>query len=246
MKALILAAGHGTRLGPLTREIPKCLLPIHGVPVLQIWLDLCAAHGITEVIVNAHAHVDAVRDFVRNYRGRVSVSLFEETELLGSAGTLRENRARFSKEPYFWICYGDVLTSMNLGKMLERHLQMGQDATIGLHRVPNPGACGIVTLDSSGIVRDFTEKPAQPQSDLAFSGVMIGTPAILGDIPGSTPSDIGFHLLPRLLGRMAGYMVSDFLVDIGTIETYNRAQQHWPGIPLEQQGQRIGTVGAPC
>jgi mannose-1-phosphate guanylyltransferase len=229
MKALILAAGHGTRMGQLTKKSPKCLLPVRGMPLLQIWLDLCAAHGITEVVVNAHAHSRAVHEFARNYRGEVSVSVFDEAHLLGSAGTLAANRARFECEPFFWIFYGDVLTSASLGRMLAFHLQRGQDATLGLYRVGNPRACGIVGLDTAGIVRDFQEKPQDPRSDLAFSGLMIGTPAIFEAIPPATPCDIGFHVLPRLVDRMAGYEISDYLVDIGTPDAYQLAQQRWPG-----------------
>lgn len=247
MKALILAAGHGTRLGTLTKSVPKCLLPICGVPMLQIWLDLCEAHGITEVIVNAHAHAPVVREFVNEYRGAVSVSLFEERELLGSAGTLAANCHRFQHDSSFWIIYGDVLTSMNLEKMLEFHLQMEQAATLGLCQTPNPRSCGIVTLDNAGIVRHFAEKPAHPQSDLAFAGVMICTPAILADIPRKHPCDIGFDLLPRLLGRMAGYKVNDYLLDIGTSESYSRAQRQWPSVAASAANTpQLGVVEAPC
>ncbi len=247
MKALILAAGHGTRLRPFTGDTPKCLLPIRGVPMLQIWLDLCAKHGIGEVMINAHANIAAIRAFVEQYRGPVSVDIFEEKELLGSAGTLRENRHIFENEPLFWVLYGDVLTSADLGNMLGFHRCAKTQATLGLRPAPNPRACGIATLDQTGIVREFAEKPLQPNGNLAFSGIMIGTPGLLNEIPVKPVCDIGFDLLPRLVGRMAGYRISEYLVDIGTIESYEEAQRCWPGLtPLEPQHLRCEVAVTPC
>jgi len=91
MKAFLLAAGKGTRLKPLTESVPKCLLPFHGVPLLSIWLELCRRHGIGEVLINVHAHPDAIRGFVANNHHDVQVRLFEEPTLLGSAGTVAAN-----------------------------------------------------------------------------------------------------------------------------------------------------------
>src|SRR5580704_11571365 len=92
MKAFILAAGNGTRLRPVTDKIPKCLAPICGVPLLELWLNNCKAAGITEVLLNAHAHTEAVRSYVAKQKTGVTVRISEEPQLLGSAGTLAENR----------------------------------------------------------------------------------------------------------------------------------------------------------
>src|SRR5579862_5033107 len=91
LKAFLLAAGNGTRLRPLTETIPKCLLPIRGVPILRIWLDVCDRYGIKDVLINAHAHVGAIRDFL-SQQSIAKVRVVEEQELLGSAGTLANNR----------------------------------------------------------------------------------------------------------------------------------------------------------
>jgi mannose-1-phosphate guanylyltransferase len=215
--------------------------------MLQIWLDLCAKHGISEVVVNAHAKAGAVRAFAERYCGPVSVSIFEERELLGSAGTLRENRYTFENEPLFWVMYGDVLTSVNLDEMLAFHQRARTLATLGLYKVANPLACGIVTLDQADIVREFTEKPLEPNGNLAFSGVMIGTPDLLNEIPIKPVCDIGFDLLPKLVGRMAGYRIREYLVDIGTIEIYEAAQRCWPGlVQMNSREQRCADGAAPC
>src|SRR5579864_841352 len=94
MKAFLLAAGHGTRLRPITDHVPKCLVPIRGIPMLAIWLTLCKKLGIKEVLINLHAHANAVRTFLREVAdGDVGVKVAQETRLLGSAGTLRANRS---------------------------------------------------------------------------------------------------------------------------------------------------------
>ena len=231
MKAFLLAAGHGTRLRPLTDRIPKCLVPIRGVPMLGIWLELCLEHGINEVLINLHSHVDQVRQYLDGKsRGGVSVRISEEATLLGSAGTLAANRDWVAEEDDFWILFADVLTTANLAHMLAFHRARGLLATLGLYQVPDPSRCGIAKLDAAGIIREFAEKPTVPQSSLAFSGLMLAAPAILDLIPSHLPADIGFQLLPQLVGRMAGYMINGYLIDIGTMENYQAAQQNWPGL----------------
>src|SRR5438270_5926541 len=112
MKAFLLAAGNGTRLRPLTDSLPKCLLPIWGVPLLKIWLNNCKAAGITDVLVNAHAQSESIRGFVAEQRSGVKVRIAEEQELLGSAGTVAENRDFIAGEKAFFVLYGDVLTNI--------------------------------------------------------------------------------------------------------------------------------------
>ena len=231
MKAFILAAGHGTRLRPLTDSLPKCLVPIRGVPMLQIWLDICAAYGIDEVLINVHSHADHVRDFLdRTQSGRVRVSISEETQLLGSAGTLRANKSWVEQERSFWVFYGDVLTSARLNEMVEVHSRKALTATLAVSSVNDPKRCGIVSVDENDVITDFIETPIAPRSNLAFSGLMLCSPDIFNRIPDQAPVDIGYHVLPRLIGSMAAYRVHDYLVDIGTLETYNDAQLNWPGV----------------
>jgi mannose-1-phosphate guanylyltransferase len=228
MKAFILAAGHGTRLKPLTDTVPKCLLPIQGVPILGIWLDLCRKYGISEVLVNTHAHSATIKRYLeKNSRG-LDVCVTEEATLLGSAGTLLANRSWVASEEFFWVFYGDVLTNADLARMLKFHREHGLLATVGVYEVPNPQDCGIVTVDQRGIVCEFVEKPLKPSSNLAFSGLLIATPSVLDLIPRQTPADIGFDLLPKLVGRTAAYPIADPLLDIGTPETYRAAQHCWP------------------
>jgi mannose-1-phosphate guanylyltransferase len=231
VKAFLLAAGHGTRLRPLTDTTPKCLLPIRGTPMLEIWLRICRRYQIREVLLNLHSHANKVRDFLDSCRNpELHVHLVEEEALLGSAGTLLANRAWVAKEQCFWIFYADVLTAVDLTAMLASHHAVAPIATLGVYPVPDPARCGIVTLSRDGKVEKFVEKPSHPQSNLAFSGLMLGTPELMEAIPPRVPLDIGFDLLPRLTGRLQGHRINDYVLDIGTPENYALAQQTWPGI----------------
>jgi mannose-1-phosphate guanylyltransferase len=231
MKAFLLAAGHGTRLRPLTDHVPKCLVPIQGVTILDIWIELCRRAGVSELFVNLHAHADAVRTALGQADRGIKVRLSEEKVLLGSAGTLLSNRDWVASEPEFWVLYADVLTTADLSKMIAFHRSHRPPATIGLYQVNNPSQCGVVAFDSNQVVREFVEKPLEPRGNWAFSGLLIGTPELLDVIPPKLPADLGYHVLPRLVGRMMAYPISDYLVDIGTLERYEAAQTSWPGLP---------------
>ena len=230
MKAFVLAAGHGTRLRPLTNDLPKCLLPIRGTPILQLWLQVCQHFGIDEILINIHAHAESVRRFVQEHAGNMKVLVVEEPHLLGSAGTLLANSAWVQSEDFFWVFYADVLNRADLSAMLRIHQSRNPAATLGVYRVPDPTRCGIVDVEPDGTVRRFVEKPVNPSSNLAFSGLLIGTPRLLDQIPRKIPVDIGFDVLPLLAGKMIAHVISDYLLDIGTMENYERAQTTWPGL----------------
>jgi mannose-1-phosphate guanylyltransferase len=230
MKAFLLAAGQGSRLRPITDTVPKCLVPIQGMPMLQIWMSICKAVGIDEVMINLHTHADAIRMWVEDNRNGVRVRLSEERALLGSAGTVLANRDWVKSDPCFWIFYADVLTNTSLSRMMDFHLAHGPTATLALYRVTDPSRCGVVSFDEHMIIREFVEKPAEPKSHWAFSGVMIGTPELLDQIPPRYPVDLGFDVLPRLAGQMLAYPISDYLLDIGTMQNYLAAQAGWPGL----------------
>ncbi len=197
--------------------------------MLEIWLSLCRAHGVTEVLVNTHAHSAAVTEFVRNWRDGVQVTVVEEPELFGSAGTLRANRKWIASEDKFWVFYADVLTNADLGAMLQFH-SAESAATLGVYSVPDPCRCGIVSVDGKQVVTGFVEKPTRPAGNRAFSGIMIATPQFLDAIPEKPGADIAFDVLPSLVGRMRAYAIPEFVLDIGTVENYEHAQRKWPAL----------------
>ncbi|MGA8500691.1 MAG: nucleotidyltransferase family protein [Candidatus Sulfotelmatobacter sp.] len=229
MKAFLLAGGHGTRLRPLTNSVPKCLLPIRGRPLLDIWLDLCARSGITEVLINPHAHSEAIERHLQRSGSPVDVRLVREEQLLGSAGTVAANRAWVGSDPAFWILYSDVLTNTDLNRVSEFHSRHGAVATLGLYQVPDPSRCGVAVMDKKRAIIDFEEKPQTPHSNWVFSGLMIAGRGLFDVIPSHIPADLAFHVLPHLVGEMRGYPIEDYLLDIGTMSNYEKAQATWPG-----------------
>ena len=232
MKAFLLAAGHGTRLRPLTDKMPKCLVPIRGIPLLLIWLEICRLHGIDEVLVNLHSQQQLVRDLVGKTRTKIRIHLFDEPTLLGSAGTLRAHRDWVASETSFWVFYADILTTANLTRMAEFHRQHEGVATLGVCRVTDPRRSGIVDVDEEGRIRQFIEKPENPTGNLAFGGIMLARPQLLENIPDNDPVDLARDVFPRLATRMLSHEITDYHLDIGTPESYLSAQEGWPGLKV--------------
>ncbi len=158
MKAFLLAAGEGTRLKPLTNHVPKCLVPIGGRPLLEIWLERLAQHGVGEVLVNTHHLASNVWDFAERWTGLPKIRLTFEPELLGSAGTLRWNRDFVAGEEDFLVCYADNLTDIDIGRLVGFHRSRRALITMALFRSIRPAECGIVELDDAGRVTGYEEK----------------------------------------------------------------------------------------
>jgi mannose-1-phosphate guanylyltransferase len=165
------------------------------------------------------------------------VRIFEEPVLLGSAGTLRANRAWVAPESSFWVFYADVLTTANLSRMAEFHRQHKGVATLGVCPVPDPHRSGIVVADEGGTVRQFIEKPINPPGNLAFGGIILARRELLDSIPDQMPADLGHDVLPRLVNRMFAHLITDYHLDVGTPESYAAAQTDWPGLTAPTAAQ---------
>ena len=218
MKAFLLAAGLGTRLQPITNTIPKCLVPVAGKPMLAYWFDLFRKHGITEVLINLNHFPEQVKAYINNTITDLKVTLVNEDILLGSLGTLIHNNKFVENEESFFVFYADTLTNLNLQEMLEIHKQSLKPFTMGLFHSNDPKSCGIVTLDQSGCVLDFEEKPTAPKSDLANAGIYIMNVDLFNKVKLNDKKllDIAFDLLPQLVNQMQGYEIKDFVLDMGT------------------------------
>lgn len=228
MKAFLLAAGLGTRLRPITDHTPKCMLEIGGRPLLGIWLDALAAVGVSEVLVNLHHLAPVVHAYLAERSGPPVVRTVHEPELLGSAGTLRANRDFVAGERMFLAVNADNLTDFDLSVLVDAHRSGDAVATLALFRAPRPTECGIVEIDAGGLMRSFVEKPAHPAGDLANAGMYAFAPEVLDEISGPPPRDIGFHLLPGLVGRARGVALGDsYFIDIGTPAALERARDEW-------------------
>jgi mannose-1-phosphate guanylyltransferase len=228
MKAFLLAAGVGSRLRPITDAIPKCMVPVGGQPMLDIWLDAFDRAGVDEVLINLHHLPDVVRQHLAGRAGPPAVRTFFEPELLGSAGTLAANRTWVNGEEMFLVCYADNLTDFDLSSLVKAHREHHAIATLTVFHSERPSAGGVMELDASGTVVGFEEKPAHPVSDLVNAGMYAFGPDVLDELGGPPPCDIGYDLLPRLVGRAKAVPVEGYFTDIGTIEAYERAQREWP------------------
>ncbi|NIH85807.1 sugar phosphate nucleotidyltransferase [Amycolatopsis granulosa] len=228
MKAVLLAAGLGTRLRPLTDHVPKCLVEVAGRPMLDIWLDALDAAGVGEVLVNLHHLAPLVRRHLATRTGGPLVHAVEEPELLGSAGTLRANRAFVAGEEMFLALNADNLTDFDLRVLIDAHRAGGAIATLSVYHAADPTRCGILTVHD-GLVTGFTEKPAKPASSLANAGMYAFSPAVL-DLIGPPPRDIGYDLLPELAGHARAVSIGDsWFLDIGTPAALDRARGEWQG-----------------
>jgi mannose-1-phosphate guanylyltransferase len=244
LKAFLLSAGLGTRLRPLTVKTPKCLLPINGKPLLQIWLELLNRYNVNEILINTHWHHEKVRQYLSTYfedcskqsdnekRKTPQIHIFYEPELLGSGGTLLANRDWVADGKPFFIIYGDNLTNVNLSKMYDYHRQHDQPVTLSVFNANEPERCGIVEIDKDCLIVGFVEKPVKPRSNMSAAGIYVADQRIFDLFPENSesirPLDLGFHLLPNMLGKMKAYFIKEFLIDIGTPDSYEKAQQIYP------------------
>ncbi len=236
MKALILAAGLGTRLRPLTNTTPKPLLPVAGIPLLQYHLDSLRQHGINEILINTHYFADQINDFVKNYSMQNPDMLIRtsfEPELLGSAGTLRSNIDFFKDTDHFFITYGDNLTGINYTKLLIEHKNHGAMVTIASYKEPKPEMKGIIRFDQNHRILQFIEKPKPEQITThdANAGIYIMNKSIFDYLDrNQTPLDFGHHVFPYLLEAgipIYVYLMNSTdepLLDIGTPKSYEEAQ----------------------
>lgn len=234
MKAFLLAAGLGTRLRPLTDVTPKCLVPVAGRPMLSYWMALLAYHGFTEILLNVHHLAGQVRDYVATLTGPVHVTLFEEPTLLGSAGTVRANRAWVAGGEPFLVAHADNLTNVDLGAIMAEHDRHRPLLTMGLFHADEPSRCGIADLDGGGTIVGFVEKPAHPTSNLANAGFYVSDQRLIDRIPDVTPVDFGLDVLPRLVGDMRGVRIVGEVIDVGTPASYERAQREVTRLGLRE------------
>lgn len=228
MRCLLLAAGLGTRLRPLTLRTPKCLIEVRGRPLLQWWLEHLEKHGCDEVRMNTHHLADQVDAFVRDHTGPLRLQTVYEPELLGSAGTLRANRDFFPANEPVLVAYADNLTNADLGSLWREHAAGGRPLTMGLFQPKDPRGTGLVELAADGCIVGFEEKPAHPRGTWANAGLYVMEGQVVDALTTPDPADIARDLVPRWLGRATGVPVRGYLRDIGTPAAYAAAQEEWP------------------
>lgn len=228
MRALLLAAGLGTRLRPLTNQVPKCLVPIHGQPLLEIWLERLSQAGIGPFLINTHYLAEQVEAFIETCRYREQASLVYEQELLGTAGTLNANLGFFQGEDGLLI-HADNFCLADIRAFEQAHRQRPPEClmTMMTFRTDAPSLCGIVELDVRGVVIGFHEKVASPPGNLANGAVYILSAELLErmgeDLRDVT--DFSTEVLHRFVGRIYTYETHEVFLDIGTPESYAKVNR---------------------
>jgi mannose-1-phosphate guanylyltransferase len=233
MKAVILAAGAGTRLRPLTDNCPKPMLPIAGRPLLARTLDWLCANRVSEAALNLHHLPDVVRAGLGDGSAwNMTLRYSYEPELLGTSGAVRAIDDRYAGwfDQTFLLLYGDMLLDIALADLLAFHRLSGAALTLALKHTTTPHTQGMVEVAGSGRVLRFVEKPsAWDGGHLANAGVYICEPSILSAIPAGV-SDFGHDIIPVLIAQGAlvyGHLVEGYLLDIGTPGAYAQAQHDW-------------------
>lgn len=227
MRAMIMAAGLGTRLMPLTGSLPKPMVPIAGRPALGHILDLLRRHGVTEVVINLHHFPDTIRSYFGDgSQMGMSIRWAYEEELLGTAGGVKNNQA-FLEEGAFLVMSGDSLTDIDLDRLIASHRSTGGIATLVSKQVEDTSQYGVVVVDDQRRILGFQEKPAPEDalSDLCNCGIYLFEPAIFEYIPAETFYDFGKQVFSDLLAKGVAfhtYPTSEYWSDVGSLEDYRQ------------------------
>ncbi len=223
MKAMVMAAGLGTRLRPLTDFLPKPMVPIANRPVLHHLLNLLVKHDVREVGINIHAFPDILRGYFGDGSSLgLSIRWSEEKELLGTAGGTKALEDLWGRETIL-VTSGDGLHDVDVTALLGHHRRCGALATLAVKPVDDPSAYGVVILDRDTRIRGFQEKPSRDEarSDLANCGVYVVEPELLDRIPKDTFYDFGHDVWPALVAAgepIYGYTTMAYWNDVGGLE----------------------------
>jgi NDP-sugar pyrophosphorylase family protein len=232
--ALILAGGEGTRLRPITYEIPKALVPVHGKPLIEHLFDLLKKYGVNDVILSVGHMKDKIMDERGNWsRAGMNISFVEEKTPLGTGGPLRLAKDKLIKT--FIVSNGDELKNINVMDMYEAHKRNRALATIALTTVSDPSQYGVAKLEGNRII-EFVEKPKKDKapSKLINAGFYIIEPEVVEMIPKGKVS-LEKQIFPKLakMGRLYGFPFSGQWFDTGNLERYERALKEWRRIKEE-------------
>jgi mannose-1-phosphate guanylyltransferase len=237
MRALLLAAGLGRRLSPVTTTTPKCMVTIDRRPLLDYWLESLFDADIERVLVNTHWLAQQVVDHVNASRWSSRVDLVHEAQLLGTGGTVLANRQWFRGLP-FLVAHADNLTDFDVPGLMSAHHAGPHPITMLGFRTDDPRSCGILELDDRGTVVRFHEKVDDPPGNLANGAVYVFDPEVIDVIGavGNPVVDLSTEIIPRFVGRISCVETSGYHRDIGTPQSLRRARA--------ERGREDRTTGA--
>ena len=226
MRALLLAAGVGSRLYPITTTTPKCLAIINGRPLLDYWLELLFTAGVERVLINTHWLAEQVDAYVNASRWASKIDLVHEADLLGTGGTVLANRQWFEGRP-FLLAHADNLTDFDVAGLIDAHRTRpsGHLMTMLAFRTDDPRSCGILELDGRSTVVAFHEKVENPPGNLANGAAYILEPEVIAAIAGlgNPVVDLSTEIIPMFMGRILCVETNGYHRDIGTVESLRRA-----------------------
>jgi len=229
MRAVLMAGGSGTRLRPLTCDLPKPMVPVLNRPIAEHIINLLKRHNITEVIATVHYLPDVMRDYFQDGRefGVQMTYAVEEDQPLGTAGCVKNVEELLDNT--FLVISGDGITDFDLSAAIAYHKEKGSKATLVLTHIPNPIEFGVVITDEEGRIVRFLEKPSASEifSDTVNTGTYILEPEVLQYLPRDRECDFSKDLFPLLLEKgepMYGYVAEGYWCDVGHLEAYRTAQ----------------------
>ena len=224
--ALLLAAGKGTRLLPHTKTTPKCMIPISGKPLMEIWINkLAKCHGLKKIFINTSYLAEIVNRYIENHANRPLIELIHEKKLLGTAGTLKKLSSRLDEE-FTFIAHADNLSVFCLDDFIQAHLERPKNCEITMmtFQPDDPKSCGMVQCDTIGVVKSFIEKPAFPTEGRANGAVYIFSNTAIKQVKDMTGIvDLSVDVLPKFIGKIFAWHNQAYHRDIGTPDSYAKA-----------------------
>jgi mannose-1-phosphate guanylyltransferase len=224
VRALLLAAGLGTRLRPLTDTTPKCLVPIQGKPLLDIWCEALLAAGVTKLLVNLHYKSEQVQQHLESSKFSEFVETIYEPSLLGTAGTLLANRKFFEDQDGI-LLHADNYCEANISELISAHEARPSncDLTMLAFRTSTPETCGILEVAKNQILQKMYEKSSDDHGNLANAAFYILSKKLISELKDET--DFSNEVIPKYFGKTLVVETSETFIDIGTPESYAHAQK---------------------
>ena len=238
MKAVLLAAGEGARLRPVTLTTPKCLVDIGGKPLLQHWFDsLTSTRMFDEVIINTHYLAEHVESFLDGCQVDLKLTRSFEADLLGAGGTLLHHEAALMGSD-FLVAHADNFSLIDWPKFVKAHETRPANCvgTMMTFRTDDPRSCGIVEIDARDVVINMHEKVENPPGNLANAAIFLFSPDVFNIVRCLGESafvDISRDMIPLLLGRLVAFQTSGYHRDIGTVESLTTARRDFEKIQRE-------------
>ena len=238
MKAVIIAGGKGTRMGGLTKEIPKPMLYIGNEPILLHQIELLKKYGITDIIIIVNYLKTQIVEFFGNGKDHgINISYYEESQPLGTVGGIKEVEDQLIDD--FLVLYGDIMINMHLGRLIDFHKKKNSDCTLVLHPNDHPYDSDLLEINKNARVTRFYPKPHDPglyYPNLVNAGAYILSPSIFRHIEKGIKADFGHDIFPKIYNQigMYGYNTAEYLKDTGTPERLEEVWHDWSSGKIER------------